>query len=127
MVVRQAGIPHVMSGVTVEGLKEIEGDLADVAGGLTDLDFGPLAQAIATAAQRHAPVRTGRLKASIQPGKRKNTAVVLAGNSRVKYAMVRNYGPGSHRLFLQKGEADVDVTALVESEISNLIVEKGLA
>lgn len=80
--------------VQVQGLNETVRALQRAGADVADLKevFAGIAAEAARIAASFAPVRTGRLRATIRGNRAKNKAVVMAGRARVPYAGAINYG-----------------------------------
>lgn len=80
--------------VRVQGLNQTVRALQRFGAEVDDLKdvFGEIATLGADLASSFAPVRTGRLAATVRGNRAKNKAVVAAGRARVPYAGVINYG-----------------------------------
>jgi hypothetical protein len=121
-------------GVRVEGLNDLTRNLAALGLELDDLKdaFGEIAAQGARLASSFAPRRTGALAGSVRGNRSKNKAVVAAGNARVPYARVINYGWPSRGIrassFMQKADERMRPVALAELErqISSAIRRRGL-
>jgi hypothetical protein len=119
----------------VEGLSRLTRDLRAMGVEVADLKdvFGGLAREGADLASGFAPVRSGKLAASVRGNRSVNKAVVKAGSARVPYAAVINYGFAKRRIvasgFMQRADAVIgpEVGPRLEAEIGRLIRAKGLA
>lgn len=124
----------ISGGVRVEGLTRVIRDLQALGLEVDDLRdaFGSIASEGARLASSFAPVRTGRLAASVRGNRAKNKAVVSAGKARTKYAGAINYGWPARNikpsLFMQRADKVMQPRALKELEdaIEKKITEKGL-
>jgi phage gpG-like protein len=84
----------------VEGGKELRRSLKAAGDDLADLKeaHAEAARTVATAAKGTAPVRTGRLAASIRGSGTKTGAIVRAGGARVPYAAIQEFGWPRHNI-----------------------------
>lgn len=78
----------------VEGLRETVRSLEKFGVDVADLKevFLAIGNMVAADARRLAPIKTGRLAATIKPSKTKNKAAVRAGSKRASYAGMIQYG-----------------------------------
>lgn len=119
--------------VRVKGLRETVANLEALGVAVDDLKavFGGIAQDASAIAARHAPSRTGRLRASIRGSKAKNKAVVRAGRSLVPYAGPINFGWPKRNiepsLFMQRASAEIapSLEPRVERELNRLFSQHG--
>ena len=124
----------IRGGYYVEGLRETVRDLERFGAEVSDLKdvMGSIADLAATSAAAHAPMRSGRLRASIRGNRAKARAVVAAGRSAVPYAGAINYGWPKRSIapagFMQAADQEVSPQAvrLLEDGITRLIRSKGL-
>jgi hypothetical protein len=121
--------------VRVTGLNEMVRDLEGLGVDLGDLKgaFGSIAAEGARLASSFAPRRTGALAGSIRGDRSKNKAVVTAGNARVPYARVINYGWAARNIraahYLQRAD-DVlrpRAVSMLEDGIGEAIRRRGLS
>lgn len=135
-----------MSGpqIRVEGVRELTRALKD----LGDRELSDalraahktISEEVVKKALPHVPVRTGRLRASVKALGTQRAATVKAGNSKVKYAPVIEYGAGPRkgkrgphnikgRKFLTNAAATVgdQAKATYLEEINRIIRKAGLA
>jgi hypothetical protein len=80
--------------VEVEGARQLRASLKRAGVGLDDLKaaHAEVAKMVADRATRDAPVRTGRLAASVRPSGTQREALVRAGRASVPYAGVIHWG-----------------------------------
>lgn len=115
--------------VQVEGLTKTIRGLQKAGVEVDDLKdaFADIAAKGARLASSFAPVRSGKLRASIRGNRAKNKAVVTAGKARVPYAGPINYGWPRRgiapALFMQRADAAIapDALRLLESGIDNAL------
>lgn len=108
-------------------------DLQQVGTEVDDLKavFSTIAAEGAEIAARHAPSKSGALRASIRGNKAKGKAVVMAGRARVPYAGAQNYGWKARgirpRMFMQSIDSVMETRApeLFEEGISDILVKLG--
>lgn len=110
-----------------QGIHELGFEIKDLSGA-----FENLAAQAAQAARLKAPLKTGKLRNSIESYVSKNRAVVVAGSGRVPYAGPINYGWKRRNIeparFMERAD-EVFVQSAgqqLEAEISKLIKESGL-
>jgi hypothetical protein len=117
-------------GVRITGLNEVLRDFQDFGVSIDDLKaaFARIADKGAQSAARHAPVKSGALRASIRGSRAKNAARIRAGTAvKVPYAGAINYGWRKRnikpQLFMQAADREVSPTAWqeVENELNHLI------
>lgn len=124
----------VSGGVQVTGLNKLVRDLHALGLEVDDLKdaFGTIAKEGARVASSFAPIRSGKLRASVRGNRAKNKAVVSAGRARVPYAAPINYGWYARNIkpahFMQKADAVMRPKALNELDkaILKKIKERGL-
>lgn len=122
-------MPHV-SGLreTVKALEALTVEVED----LKDV-MANIAQLATESAAKHAPSRSGKLRASIRGNRAKGKAVVTAGRTSVPYAGAINYGwPRRHIKpagFMQAADKEIGPKALelYEQGINHAIAQKGLS
>jgi hypothetical protein len=122
------------SGTHVEGLREAVKALEAAGVEIEELKeaMGRLAAEGADAVARHAPSRSGKLRASVRGNKAKGKAIVMAGRASVPYAGPVNYGWPKRNIrgrdFLAKADAEMGPRALqiFEDNINDIITSKGL-
>lgn len=78
----------------VEGLRDLVRNLEKLGVEVADLKdvFLAIGNMVATDARRYAPVKSGKLVATIKPSKTKNKASVRAGGKKASYAGMIQYG-----------------------------------
>lgn len=123
-----------MSGVRVNGLRETVRSLEKFGVQASDLKaaFKRIGSFITDDARSLAPVKTGRLAASIRPSNTKNKSIIRAGGARIPYAGVIHYGWPGHGIeanpfmtdAIDKNEAKVK--EMMEDELNRLIRSLGL-
>ena len=121
-------------GVQVEGLNRVVRDLQSLGLEIEDLKdaFGGIADEAARLASSFAPVRSGKLRASVRGNRAKNKALVSAGRARVPYAAPINYGWPRRNIqgagFMQKADDRMRprALALLEAAIEQSIRRRGL-
>ena len=121
--------------VAIEGLRETTRDLVKLGVEVEDLKdvMASISRTGAEIAARHAPVKTGALRASIRGNRAKGKAVITAGKARVPYAGPINYGWPARGItasnFIAKTDAEMDTRApqMFEDGISDLIERLNLA
>lgn len=115
--------------VQIEGLTKTIRGLQKAGVEVDDLKdaFADIASRGARLASSFAPVRSGKLRASIRGNRAKNKAVVTAGKARVPYAGAINYGWPRRgiapALFMQRADAAIapDALRLLESGIDDAL------
>jgi hypothetical protein len=123
------------NGVKVEGLNQTVRALQKAGVEIADLKsvFSGIAAEGASLASSFAPVRTGRLRASVRGNKAKNKAVIAAGKARVPYAGPVNYGWPRRgikpALFMQRADRTLQPRAvdMLEAGLDEVIRKAGLA
>lgn len=118
----------------VEGLRQSVKALENLGVDVDDLKdaFAEVSDMAASSAARHAPSRSGKLRASVRGNRAKNKAVVTAGRASVKYAGPINYGWKSRNIrasgFMQKADAETapQALAVIEAGITAAINKNGL-
>jgi len=119
----------------VQGLRETVKKLEDFTVEVDDLKdvMATIADLATEAAAKHAPSRSGKLRASIRGNRAKGKAVVTAGRASVRYAGAINYGwPRRHIKpagFMQAADKEIGPKALelYEQGINDVIAKKGLS
>lgn len=122
------------SGIRVHGLREVVRSLEKFGVEVSDLKaaFKKVGTFIVDEAQSRAPMRSGRLAASIRPSNTKNKSVVRAGSARVPYAGVIHYGWPGHNISPQPFLTDAleanqdEAVEIIEDELQRLIRSLGL-
>ena len=119
----------------IEGAKELRRSLKAAGDDLSDLKaaHAEAARTVATAAQAGAPMRTGRLSASIRGSGAKAGATVRAGGARIPYAGVQEFGwprhniPGQPYLVPAARETEPEWRAAYEAAVEAILAKvKGL-
>lgn len=89
--------------VKVEGARELRATMKKAGDDLADLKAANAAAAgiVAPAAAGRAPVRTGRLAATVRPAGTKTAAIVRAGRAAVPYAGPIEFGWPGHNIEAQ--------------------------
>lgn len=122
------------NGVQVEGLNQTVRALQRFGAEVDDLKevFAGIAAEGARLASSFAPVKTGRMAATIRGNRAKNKAVVVVGRARVPYAGVINYGWPRRgirpALFMQRADTAMAPRAveMLETGINELVRRVGL-
>ena len=115
----------------IEGAKELRRTLKAAGDDLADLKaaHAEAARTVATAAQAGAPMRTGRLSASIRGSGTKTGAVVRAGGARIPYAAVQEFGwprhniPGQPYLVPAARETEPEWRAAYEAAVAAILAK----
>lgn len=120
--------------VRVEGLSRLVRELEGLGLEVDDLKdvFSKIAADAVPVYAKHAPVRTGRLRADFRGNRAKSKAVVRVGRASVPYAKPINYGWPARNIapadFVAAGDREMQPRALRELEagIRNAIRRRGL-